>query len=198
VESIPTGEIIIAGAFLVNQHPTIMLFDSGASHSFISSTFPAKGMKVVTLGNGGYNISAAENNISTNQLVLGAKIKIEGCLYNVDLVVLLGLGLDVILGMKWMSGNDVLIDTSMRVVMLRDPKDQQVFLVQLSRDVNRHNTVNAIIAKAKEIADVPVVCEFPDVFLDDLLGLPPDHDVEFKIELIPSTAPIKIYPQAHR
>jgi hypothetical protein len=44
--------------------------------------------------------------------------------------------------------------------------------------------------QAKSIADIPVVCEFPDVFLDDLLGLPPDHDVEFKIELLPGTTPI--------
>jgi predicted Kef-type K+ transport protein len=64
-------------------------------------------------------------------LVLGAKIEIEGRLFDLDLVVLPGLGLDVILGMKWMSGNGVLIDTSTRVVMLRDPKDQQAFLVQL-------------------------------------------------------------------
>jgi hypothetical protein len=97
-------------------------------------------------------------------LVLGAKIEIEGRLYDLDLVVLPGLGLDVILGMKWMSGNGVLIDTSTRVVMLRDPKDQQAFLVQLPQDVSPQNTVNAIIAKAKEIADVPMVCEFQDVF----------------------------------
>jgi hypothetical protein len=157
--------------------------------------FAAKhGMKVVTLGNGGYNISATGNNISTNQLVLGAKIEIEGRLYDLDLVVLPGLGLDVILGMKWMSGNGVLIDTSMRVIMLRDPKDQQAFLVQLSRDVSPQNTVNAIIAKAKEIVDVPMVCEFPDVFPDDLPGLPPNRDVEFKIELILGTAPISKRP----
>jgi hypothetical protein len=94
VESIPTGGIITSGAFLVNQHPAIVLFDSCASHSFISSTFVAKhGMKVVTLDNSGYNISAARNNISTNQLVLGAKIKIEGRLYDLDLMVLPGLGL---------------------------------------------------------------------------------------------------------
>jgi hypothetical protein len=130
VKSIPTGEIITVGVFLVNQHPAILLFDSGASHSFISSTIAAKhGMKVVTLGNGGYNISATRNNISTNQLVLGAKIEMEGRLYDVDLVVLPGLGLDVSLGMKWMSGNGVLIDTSTRVVMLRDLKDRQAFLV---------------------------------------------------------------------
>jgi hypothetical protein len=195
VEFIPSGEIITAGVFLVNLQPAIVLFDSGASHSFISSTFAAKhGMKVITLDNSGYNISVAGNNISTNQLVLGAKIEIEGRLYDLDLMVLLGLGLDVILGMKWMSGNDVLIDTSTRVVMLRDPKDQQAFLVQLPRNVNPHTTINAIIAKAKEIAEVPVVCEFPDVFPGDLLGLPPDRDVEFKIELILGTAPISKRP----
>jgi hypothetical protein len=39
-----------------------------------------------------------------------------------------------------------------------------------------------------------VVCEFLDVFLDDLLGLPPDRDVEFKIELVPGTTPISRRP----
>jgi hypothetical protein len=193
VESIHTGEVITTGAFSVNQHQAIVLFDSDASHSFISSTFVAKhGMKVITLDNGGYNISAARNNISTNQLVLGAKIEIEGRLYGVALVVLPSLGLDVILGMKWMSGNDVLIDTTMRVVMLRDPKDQQAFVVQLPHDVKTQHAVNATIAKS--IADVPIVCEFPDVFPNDLPGLPLDRDVEFKIELILGTAPISKRP----
>jgi hypothetical protein len=118
VEQVPIGEVIMAGAFLVNQQPAVVLFDSVASYSFISSTFATKhGMKMVTLDKGGYNISASRNNISTNQLVLGAKIEIEGHLYDVDLVVLPGLGLDVILGMKWMGGNSVLIDTSTRVIM---------------------------------------------------------------------------------
>jgi hypothetical protein len=125
VEQVPTGEIIMAGAFLVNQQPAIVMFDSCASHSFISSTFATKhGMKMVTLDKGGYNISAAGNNISTNQLALGVKIEIEGRQYDVDLVVSPGLGLDVILRIKWMSGNSVLIDTSTRVIMLRDPMDQ--------------------------------------------------------------------------
>jgi hypothetical protein len=52
--------------------------------------------------------------------------------------------------------------------------------------------VNAVTSKA--IQDIPVVCEFPDVFPDDLPGLPPDRDVEFKIELIPGTAPISRRP----
>jgi hypothetical protein len=94
--------------------------------------------------------------------------------------------------MKWMSGNEVLIDTSTRVVMLRDPVDKKGFLVQLPRDIAIHNTPNATLAKA--IEDIPVVYEFLDVFPDDLLGLPLDHEVEFEIELIPGTAPISRRP----
>ena len=45
-----------------------------------------------------------------------------------------------------------------------------------------------------QLYDILVVCEFPDVFLDELLGLPPDRDVEFKIELVPSMAPISRRP----
>jgi hypothetical protein len=41
-----------------------------------------------------------------------------------------------------------------------------------------------------EIQDIPVVCEFPDVFLEDLPGLHPERDVEFVIELKPGTAPV--------
>ena len=42
----------------------------------------------------------------------------------------------------------------------------------------------------KEIRDIPVVCEFPDVFPEDLPGLPPDRDVQFGIDLKPRIAPI--------
>ena len=42
IEEIPVGEVVTAGMFLVNKHPTIVLFDCGASHSFMSQTFVAK------------------------------------------------------------------------------------------------------------------------------------------------------------
>jgi hypothetical protein len=48
--------------------------------------------------------------------------------------------------------------------------------------------------QAKSIANIPIVCEFPDVFPDDLSGLPLDHDMEFKIELLPDIAPISRRP----
>jgi hypothetical protein len=76
--------------------------------------------------------------------------------------------------------------------MLKDPVDKKGFLVQLPRDIAVHNAANATIAKA--IEDIPVVCEFPDVFPDDLPGLPLDREVEFKIELILGTTPISQRP----
>jgi hypothetical protein len=148
--------------------------------------------KLHTIEGGGYCISAASENISTNKVVGSLELEIEGRKYSLALVVLPGLGIDVILGMNWMSQNGVLIDTSTRVVILRDPIDQKSFLVQLPRKVDLSREVHAVQAKA--LAEIPVVNEFPDIFPDDLPGLPPDRDVEFKIELLPGTAPISRRP----
>ena len=67
LEEIPLDEVVTAGMFLVNQHPIVVLFDSRASHSFMSQTFASKhDQGVVIVDKGGYCISAAKNNISTN------------------------------------------------------------------------------------------------------------------------------------
>jgi hypothetical protein len=129
---IPSGKVVTAGKFLVHQHPAVVLFDSGALHSFISPMFASKfAPKLHTVEDGGYCIRAASGNISTNQVVKDVEFEIEGRKCLLTLVVLPGLGMDVILGMNWISQNGVLIDTSTRVVMLKDPTDQKSFLVQL-------------------------------------------------------------------
>ena len=118
LEKIPSGEVVTTGTFLVNQHPIVVLFDSRASHSFMSQIFASKhDQRVVTIDKGGYCISVAKNNISTNQIVRDVRISISNREYTSDLVVLLRLGINVILGMKWMSGHGVLIDTSTRTIM---------------------------------------------------------------------------------
>ena len=45
-----------------------------------------------------------------------------------------------------------------------------------------------------DLKNVPVVCEFPDVFPEDLPGLPPDRELEFGIEVLPGSTPISIPP----
>ena len=109
-----------------------------------------------------------------------------------DLIVLPGLGIDVILGMNWMKDHGVLIDTSTRTIMLREPMGGNAFLVPLSRDFEPQHLACAI--QTTTICDIPVVCEFLDVFLEELPGLPPDRDMEFKIELVLGMAPISRRP----
>jgi hypothetical protein len=73
IEEIPAGEVVTTGKFLVNNYPAVVLFDSGASHSFISPSFASKfDQRIVTLDKDGYYISVAKNNIATNQLVMDA------------------------------------------------------------------------------------------------------------------------------
>ena len=69
--------------------------------------------------------------------------------------------------------------------MLREPKGEGAFLVPLPISFDLQNLSFAI--QATTLYDIPVVCEFPNVFLDELPGLSPDRDVEFKIELVSGT-----------
>ena len=183
MEELPAGEVVTAGMFLVNQHPTIVFFDSGASHSFMSQAFASKhDQKLIVVDKGGYCISSVGASISTNQIVRDVLISIKEREYTIDLIVFLGLEIDVILGMNWMSGHGVLIDTSTRTIMLRKPKGDGAFLVPLPRSFDLQNLSCAI--QTTTLFDIPVVCEF----LDELPSFPPDRNVEFKIELVPSTA----------
>ena len=60
VKEIPAGEVVTAGMFVVNKHPAIVLFDSGASHSFVSQAFASKyGQQIIEVDKGGYSISSA-------------------------------------------------------------------------------------------------------------------------------------------
>ena len=70
VEEVHAGEVVTASMFLVNKHPAIILFDSGASHSCMSQAFASKyDKKIIEVNKGGYSISSAGATISTNQIV---------------------------------------------------------------------------------------------------------------------------------
>ena len=132
VEEVPVGEVVTTGMFIVNKHPTIVLFDSRASHSFMSQAVASKyDQKIIEVDKGGYSISSAGATISTNQIVRDVLISIQEREYTTDLIILLGLAIDVILGMNWMRGHGVLIDTTTRTIMLREPKRSNAFLVPL-------------------------------------------------------------------
>ena len=82
IAEIPSGEVVIAGKFLVDQHPIVVLFDSSASHSFISPAFASKFMqKTYTVEGQGYCIRAASGTIPTKLVVGDIQFEIEGRSY---------------------------------------------------------------------------------------------------------------------
>jgi len=100
--------------------------------------------------------------------------------------------LDVIMGMNWMKEWNAIIDAGKRVLSLTEPQGSSSFQVH---QTCRFDFPSISCAKqAVPLPQIPVVCEFPDVFPEELPGLPPDRQVEFAIELIPGTTPISRRP----
>jgi hypothetical protein len=109
-----------------------------------------------------------------------------------NLIVLESKGIDFILGMDWLSKYKVPIDCAKKSVMLTTPEGKELeFVVEpvvTTKGVANHAKVNQL--DASQGSEVPVVNEFPDVFPEELPGMPPDRDIEFVIELNPGTSPI--------
>ena len=107
-----------------------------------------------------------------------------------DLIILESQGLDVILGMDWMSKYGGSIECASKSIYLTTPEGKMIKYV--SRHVPRRSQVNTLTGVVQE--EVPVVKDYPDVFPEELPGMPPDRDIEFLIELLPGTGPISKRP----
>ena len=107
-------------------------------------------------------------------------------------MVLPGQGIDAILGMNWLRNYEVVLNLRQIIIELKLPssKDRMSLLMPsvFALPVIAHTKVSP------DLASIPMVYEFSDVFPEDLPGLPPDWDVEFSIELEPSIAPISWRP----
>jgi hypothetical protein len=105
-----------------------------------------------------------------------------------NMIVLKGQDIDVILGMNWLAQHKAILNTDLRTIRLSYGHEEVLLSIPVAIPAKPFGRIyEAIIPK---IQDIPVVCEFPDVFPKDLPGLPPEIDVEFVIELKPGTAPI--------
>jgi hypothetical protein len=99
--------------------------------------------------------------------------------------------MDIILGMDWMNRHGAILDISSRAIELNSPTHGNFTLYLPSGECMNSC---AFAMKDINIEDIPVVCEYADVFPDDLPGMPPDRDVKFVIELQPGTAIISKRP----
>jgi hypothetical protein len=169
----------------------IILFDSGATHSSISAKCGTKIGLDIYPTNGAYRITTPGGKISSNQICRKVPIQLGSHLIKIDLLLLDLEGMDVLLDMSWMTQHQVSLDISSRTVEIDSPEHEPTIFYLPQWECINSCTYAAAGIKLK---DIPIVCEYPDVFLDDLPGMPPDRDIEFIIELQPGTAPISKRP----
>jgi hypothetical protein len=184
---IPEGAAVMTGTFYIHGKPVKILFDSSATHSFMNqSTQVNLGLSVLRVKNE-FKIATPEGNISSSTLVKSVPLQLGSKIFETNLLTLGLDGIDVILGMDWMTHHKVLFDIAERRIEITSPA---VGVSTLYLPLRGSMGPSAYVSIATSLEEIPVVCDYPDVFPDDLLGMPPDRDIEFVIELQPGTTPI--------
>ncbi|KAL0561767.1 hypothetical protein IC582_002208 [Cucumis melo] len=205
---------VVTGTLPVLGHYALVLFDSGSSHSFISSAFVSHARLEVEPLHHVLSVSTPSGEcMLSREKVKACQIEIAGHVIEVTLIVLDMLDFDVILGMDWLAANHASIDCSRKEVTFNPPSmasfkfkeggskslPQVISAIRASKLLSQGTW--GILASVVDTrgADVslssePVVRDYPDVFPEELPGLPPHREVEFAIELEPGTVPISRAP----
>jgi hypothetical protein len=121
----------------------------------------------------------------------GVPIDIHGISFQADLIILGTNGLDVVLGMDWMTKCQGHIDCARKAISVTNSEGVKIEHITTMPSCKAYYKKSV---SGPTLEQVPVVCEYPDVFLEELPGMPSDRDIEFMIELIPGTAPIAQRP----
>jgi hypothetical protein len=187
VEEIPTGVEVLASMFFLNEHPIIILFDSRASQDFMSSTCAKKATLTLVASGPPYVISTLQGRVYADWIVQKVPFDLSRRVFETDLIVLSGQGIYVIPGMSSMKWHKAILDISVRLVHLNSPVYGKVTLHLLAISCIKASLRHVV---ERRLEDIHVVREFPDVFPDDLSGMPLDRAIKFKIELQPGIAPI--------
>ncbi|GJZ99842.1 putative reverse transcriptase domain-containing protein [Tanacetum coccineum] len=191
---------VVTGTFLLNNHYASILFDTGADRSFISTAFSSLINIAPTSLENCYDVELADGKlVEIDTIIRGCTLNFLDHPFNIDLMpVELG-SFDVIIGMDWLRryhavivcdeklvqipyrnetltfcGNGSNNGRESRLTVISCSKAQeymakgcQVFLAQISAKKEEDKS------ERKQIKDVPIVRDFPEVFPEDLLGLPP-------------------------
>ncbi|KAL0544372.1 hypothetical protein IC582_019486 [Cucumis melo] len=205
---------VVTGTLLVLGHYALVLFDSGSSHSFISSAFVLHARLEVEPLHHVLSVSTPSGEcMLSKERVKACQIEIAGHVIEVTLLVLNMLDFDVILGMDWLAANHVSIDCSRKEVTFNPPSmasfkfkgggsrslPQVISAIRASKLLSQGTwgiLVSVVDTREVDVSlsSEPVVRDCPDVFPEELPGLPPHREVEFAIELEPGTVPISRAP----
>ncbi|KAI3795275.1 hypothetical protein L1987_37926 [Smallanthus sonchifolius] len=196
---------VVSGTFLVNDEHAAILFDSGASKSFISNAFSRKLNCIINTVVKAFSVqTAVGKNSAVFQVTEDCIIEIEGHKFPSRLFLLTLGGLDIVLGMDWLAANEAQIICKRKRIHLKAPSGCPItvhgdwnctmpnIISMIKAESYMRRGCEAYLAyviddrmKTKELENVPVVCNFPEVFVEDLPGLPPDWEIEFQIDLLP-------------
>jgi hypothetical protein len=178
---------VVLGEFLVEFTPAAVLFDSGASHSFIATSFvekhgiPTASLEIPLV------IRTPGSDLLCHLKCSQVRILLSGVVFLADLAVLPSHEIDVILGMDWLTRHNGVISCADKTILLTD---HQCKSVSCKAQPLTQNPMMFSLA----VESISVVEEFMDVFPEELPGMPPEREVEFYIDLIPGTAPIAKRP----
>jgi hypothetical protein len=183
-EEAQQAQDIVLGMFLARSHPAIVLFDSGASHSFILSTFVAKHHLPISIIKHTMLVSSLGGEMRTKHICPAVSVTIRGVDFLGNLIILDSKGIDIILGVDWLRKYDRVILCANRVIRLTK-EDGVVLEFNAAMQADQASLLNQV--QGTSLEEIRVVQEYSDVFSEELPGTPLDRDIEFIIELLPGT-----------
>jgi hypothetical protein len=162
MSDIPEGASMLIGTFSINDTPLMILFDYGATHSFISEKLVGRTDLMGSHANSAYKIVTPGGKLSSSTLICGVLLGLGIKTFLTHLIAISLEGMDVILGMDWMTRRKVVLDISGRVVAINSPTITTLYL-PFKDSVNPC----AYATITSHFDEIPVVCEYPDVFPDE-------------------------------
>ncbi|XP_040866276.1 uncharacterized protein [Glycine max] len=132
--------------------------------------------------------------VLTSKVCLDCPVEISGRTFLIDLICLPLSQIDVTLGMDWLSSNHALLNYFDKIVVFDGPgvsKDMMFIsanqvVTTLKEDAQVYMILSNLEIETKvSMCDLPVVREFPEVFPEDISGVPPEREIEFSIDLVP-------------
>jgi hypothetical protein len=146
VEEAQEAPDVVIGMFFVNDTFTVVLFDSGALHSFIFVAYVEKHNLPIALLRCQMIVSSPGGDMPAMQLCSKVNLKIRGVDFIANPIVLESKGIDIILGMDWLSKHKVIIDCAIKYVKLTTPDRKELeFIAELvvtAKGVANHAKVN--------------------------------------------------------
>ncbi|GJW04512.1 putative reverse transcriptase domain-containing protein [Tanacetum coccineum] len=187
---------VVTGTFLLSNRYALILFDTGADRSFVSTAFSSFIDIIPTIIDHGYDVELADGRIIwVNTLIRGCTLNFLNHPFNIDLVPVEMGSFDIIIGMDWLSKYHAQQRTRVSIKHHLVHQNTKVFAEGMSLFLEHVTTKKAEDkSKEKRLEDVPIVQDFPEVFPEDLPGIPPTRQVEFQIDLIPGAAPVARAP----